>query len=170
MALSRYGDDGSETDPYTDQPAPPPLPLSGTGDQQSRLRDIRVSQVVLIIVGALTIGMTAIATADLSLQLKLSQWSDWMLFALLLNGGIGVLYVVFGCVLRKAPATLTKIALAIYLVDTILALLLRPALLFELAMLIRLVVIVVLTKAAVSATEYERGVAAGDKEITMLSD
>jgi hypothetical protein len=163
------------------------LDAVGRTAQAARLRDIRIAQGVLLLLGIGAIGLSAFnfhradrsAARQLSAELQKRTgrsvgWSkelheaqkeaaDFHRLGALVTGAIGIIFVVFGCFIRQGPFVLTTIALIIYLLDSAALGFLDPATLWK-GIIVRAGFSIALARAIVSAAAYERGLESADDQ------
>jgi hypothetical protein len=164
----------------TAEERPPELPRLGSLAQTARLRQLNVARGILLFIGILTIlvngiSMFAIRGAiekevDRELakqglsrimadQVKLKELEDnAVVIPMLITGSavlLGVLFVVFGLIVKRYPVPITITSLVLYVAATLLFGVLNPPSLAAGAV-IKIVIIVALAKAIQSALAYER--------------
>jgi hypothetical protein len=159
---------------------PPELPKLGSLAQTARLKQLTVARRILLFIGILTILVNGVMMFGLrgtiekevdrelakqgmsrmmADQVKLKELEDHaVMIATVITGAavlLGVLFVIFGLIVKSYPVPITITSLVLYIGATLLFGLLNPASLAAGA-IIKIIIIVALAKAIQSALAYER--------------
>jgi hypothetical protein len=168
---------------FGDAPVPELRSLaSGTGSlaQSARLKQLNVARGIMFVVGALTIAFNvfqysmvgSLVDGEVQKQLdviarqgrmvdpaKVAEFKAAAVRSVQLVAmgliGLGVLYIVFGLIVRKYPVPVTIAALVIYVATTVIFGILSPETLVQ-GIIFKVIIVVALVKAVQAALAYQR--------------
>jgi hypothetical protein len=158
-------------DPY----APPPTQIEelkplGSLAQSARDKHIKQAQVILIIIGLLTMAVNGFLLYNLPNEIAQAVQQNGVdpgqveefqrsvtMFGYLIYGGaalLGVVFLVLGLIVKQYPVPITIASLVLYIVSALLFALLNPMSLVQ-GIVVKVILIVALVRAMKAARAYE---------------
>ena len=155
------------------------LPKLGSLAQSARVKELNTARNILIAIGILTIIVSGIQLATVRDQVHKAVQADLakqgvvgfppqvqqfeenavlISYAILgISVALGVLFFVFGLLVKTFPVPITIISLVLYVASALVSVVINPALLqFGVAILVRVIIVIALAKAIQSAFVYQK--------------